>query len=302
MTIVRRTTPYDCLARARNPYHAEIQSSAGRFRTIRTISRVGQGDGWVRAALSVAQRSLARDLSKIIRRPLFLKDVRMIIWRLACPKRTQFAGISARRSVDEPMMDDALILAQSARFLIEHKDAEAREVLGGLSREDPLPAPGVASATATSRPERRKRIAVPPSVSVPVYRRDGWRCRYCGRRLVIAGVIEIIGNRCPSEFPFPARHHMPVASTHPAAIRVYPNVDHVEAGSLGGPWLDQDNLVASCTPCNERKSDRIGWTPQPTLSDWDGLTGLYRALLDPAEQRRDFHRRWLDALAVPDAR
>lgn len=52
---------------------------------------------------------------------------------------------------------------------------------------------------------------------------------------------------------------MPAATTHPAANRVYPNVDHVQAWSLGGAWDDLGNLLTACTPCNERKSNNLGW-------------------------------------------
>lgn len=131
-----------------------------------------------------------------------------------------------------------------------------------------------------------------------VFRRDGWRCRYCGRRLVVSGVLELIGILYPEEFPFPS-HNMAHSSTHPAAIRVYPNVDHVDARaeSVGD---DLRNLIGACTPCNELKSDNLGWVAvEQDLDQWDGLTNSYRPLLQlVGVPVPPFHRQWMRALGL----
>src|SRR5262249_15636633 len=96
-------------------------------------------------------------------------------------------------------------------------------------------------------------------------------------------VIELIGRLCPEEFPFPPGHHMPRGLTHPAAERVYPNVDHVQALAVGGAALDLGNLIAACTPCNEEKGDRLGWERvELERDDWDGLSSKCRPLLELA--------------------
>ena len=90
----------------------------------------------------------------------------------------------------------------------------------------------------------------------------------------MAGVIEAIGTLCPKEFYFPPGHHMP-PGTHLAAIRVYPNTDHINAGAGN----DLSNLTAACTPCNETKNNYAGWMPtERTDYDWDGLVSAYRPL------------------------
>jgi 5-methylcytosine-specific restriction endonuclease McrA len=197
-------------------------------------------------------------------------------------------------------MEDALILREAAHHLVAREDDAARESLRKLSRDDPVEPPVVDSRVAAARPERVPRPRVKPQQLADVLRRDAWRCHYCARRLVASPVIEIIGTLCPDEFPFPPGHHMPVARTHPAAIRVYPNVDHVHAGSLGGNWHAEDNLIAACTPCNEAKSDRLGWTTleHERDEDWHGLTELYRRLTQRLPEVRTYHRDWLRALGV----
>ena len=196
-------------------------------------------------------------------------------------------------------IEDADIIARAVRLLLEQRNSEARVELQNLSRTDPVAAPLVDSSAALERPSHTARPNVSPPGLARVLTRDGWRCHYCGRKLVVAGVLELVGELCPGEFPFPPGHHMPVARTHPAAIRVYPNVDHIHAGSLGGHWTDETNLVAACTPCNELKSDRLGWSGLQRERDaWNGLSDCYRGLVERAGATRSYHVTWMRALGV----
>jgi hypothetical protein len=195
--------------------------------------------------------------------------------------------------------EDADILETTVRLLLENREIEARAELLKLSHGDPVEGPIVGVKISAQRPSCEPRPPTDPSLLAPVLQQDRWRCRYCGRKLVAAGVIELIGAMCPGQFPFPPGHHMPVGRTHPAAIRVYPAVDHVRAGSQGGDWRNQANLVAACTPCNELKSDRPGWEPTPRVEGaWKGLTEYYRSLAERAGKVRPYHARWLRALGM----
>jgi 5-methylcytosine-specific restriction endonuclease McrA len=158
------------------------------------------------------------------------------------------------------------------------------------------------SSSATQRPPRVARVSVPKDLATTVYRRDGCRCHYCGRRVVASVVIELVGRLCPDEFPFPPGHHMPKDRTHPAAERVYPNVDHVQALVSGGAALELANLVTACTPCNEEKGDRLGWERVELERDgWDGLSGACRELLVlAATPLTSTHRAWLRAFETPE--
>jgi hypothetical protein len=194
---------------------------------------------------------------------------------------------------------DAYFLREAARLLVERRDAAARLELLKLPRVDTVKRPIVKATAADAPAERTARPPTSPALLAPILRRDGWRCRYCGRRLVLSGVIALIARLCPSDFPFPPGHHMPADRTHPAAIRVYPNVDHVHAGSVGGDWRATENLVTACTPCNEAKSNRLGWEPEAFGSDnWDGLVQFYRALVERTGDRSSYHRQWMKALGV----
>lgn len=64
--------------------------------------------------------------------------------------------------------------------------------------------------------------------SFAVYRRDGWKCAYCGR--------------------FMPPH--PCSGTHGAI-----SVDHKQPRSRGGTD-DLDNLVTACKHCNTQKRDK----------------------------------------------
>jgi hypothetical protein len=196
--------------------------------------------------------------------------------------------------------EDGIVLARAVDLLLDGRACDAQVALASLPTVDPVPASPVEDHVATAPVERLPRPSMRTTDLAAVLQRDGWRCHYCGRRLLVPGVIELIGVLCAEQFPFPPGHNMPVARTHPAAIRVYPNVDHVHAGSLGGDWHDHANLIAACTPCNERKSNRLGWTTAPpTLDEWDGLVSRYRALAELAGTPvRRYHIDWLRALRV----
>jgi len=65
---------------------------------------------------------------------------------------------------------------------------------------------------------------------------------------------------------------MPENATHPGFYRTYPNLDHKVPGA--GNALN--NLVTTCTPCNEYKGNR--WLPplrKIERTGWDGLHNLY---------------------------
>jgi HNH endonuclease len=182
-------------------------------------------------------------------------------------------------------------------MLLTGDNDDACSVLRQLPQVDPVPRPSV---TTDLRLVQAKQAiqALKHAGRARVYEADGWRCRYCGRLLVVPGVIELIGVLCPDEFPFPS-HAMPRATTHPAAERAYPNVDHVHATSVGGT-ADEINLVTACTICNEKKGNRGGWQLlRPTPGDWDGLKSAYRELGTLAGgPRSKFHQPWLRALGV----
>lgn len=198
------------------------------------------------------------------------------------------------------MAEDAEIFAAAVRYAVERRDEDAALTIRQLPSGDRLAALETQGRTGTLAISRTARPSSSRRLLARVYQRDGWRCRYCGRRVVVPGILEIMGTLFPSDFPFPPGHNMPTNGTHPAAIRMYPNVDHVLPGSQGGSWTADDNLVTACTICNQKKGDRLGWTCGALSVDhWDGLAHYYRALIERIAMRR-YHADWLSAIEAAE--
>ena len=116
---------------------------------------------------------------------------------------------------------------------------------------------------------RRDEVRSPKSLEDQVFRRDGFRCRYCGIRLVSRN-----------------------ADTHGILCIFYPSADHVEPWHLGGR-TDMENLVTSCVPCNFGKDrftvEQIGienpFLRSPVVEGWCGLITQLGGIRDGAKQR-----------------
>lgn len=148
------------------------------------------------------------------------------------------------------------------------------------------------------RPEEVARRKTPSrAVRAQVFLRDQFICRYCGGKTIFEPVMALVGYVYPELFPY--HPNWRGGMTHPALISRSALVDHVVPGSGGGAWLDVDNLVTACNPCNSIKADfsleQLGWTLQPIRrTKWDGLVGLYPALWDAAGRPAEsFHLAWM---------
>jgi hypothetical protein len=92
-----------------------------------------------------------------------------------------------------PLMEDADILQQAVERLLNDDHDGARSVLRQLSIDDPVQRPAIESEssnedrTAPSRPTFRTQDFA------RILQRDGWRCHYCSRKLVVAGVVALLG-------------------------------------------------------------------------------------------------------------
>jgi len=137
---------------------------------------------------------------------------------------------------------------------------------------------------------------------VAIHRRDCWTCRYCGARTIAPPVLRFLSEIYPDEIP----HHpnWKARQVHPAYLLLSTSLDHIDPGGRGGSWLDPENLVTACWPCNTGKADlridEIGWTLLDEVavqSEWDGLSGATEALWERA-RRPDIYRDWRRALAL----
>jgi hypothetical protein len=115
-----------------------------------------------------------------------------------------------------------------------------------------------------------------------VFNRDGYRCRYCGIRVINKKVLKlfqaIVGD---TSFSMPK----PDAGRHGVALVFMPSHDHVGPRS-GGGFHSMENLVTACWSCQFGK---WGYTLEelgvldprdrsPRDLGWDGLKSLIPAL------------------------
>jgi hypothetical protein len=136
-----------------------------------------------------------------------------------------------------------------------------------------------------------RRVGVPRSRIVGIYRRDCWTCRYCGVQTIPLPILRVLH---PEQLP------------DPAYLLVSSSVDHLVPGSRGGHWTDAGNLLCACWACNAAKAHftvaELGWRVldvAAVASDWDGLTEKYAELWRMAgEPDPDYHRPWLRVLTA----
>lgn len=128
------------------------------------------------------------------------------------------------------------------------------------------------------RADRDPQRSVPRSVQHEVLIRDGYRCRYCGLRVVSADIRKIAHRIYPDAVPWNARD---LRRQHAGFAAAWLQYDHVVPHSHGGR-SDADNVVVACALCNFAK-DRFTLKQldledprrfEPAATDWDGLERL----------------------------
>lgn len=113
--------------------------------------------------------------------------------------------------------------------------------------------------------------------------RDGFIDRYTGERLVFPGVLRLISELFPAEFPYHSAWKFGVG--HSWYWELFPSVDHVVPVTHAGAD-EEDNWVTTSFMSNLSRSnyslEDLGWTVRPIEIDpaWDGLTIWYRKYLD----------------------
>jgi 5-methylcytosine-specific restriction endonuclease McrA len=119
--------------------------------------------------------------------------------------------------------------------------------------------------------------------SVKLFLRDGFIDRYSGHRLVYPGILRLLFQIMPQEFPFQKNWKM--SECHIAYYELLPTIDHVIPVARGGSD-NETNWVTTSMLRNSAKSnwilEELGWSlfPAGNLKDWDGLTSLYIELIE----------------------
>jgi 5-methylcytosine-specific restriction endonuclease McrA len=129
-------------------------------------------------------------------------------------------------------------------------------------------------------------VRSPKKLEMAVFKRDGYRCRYCGLRLVPGDVLKafskIVGR---DAFRVTGRN----LERHGMVFGCRGIADHVVSWKLGGR-TNMDNLASACWSCNYGKSGytlaQIGVDdplakPGPVSDGWDGLISFLPGLHPP---------------------
>ncbi len=118
-----------------------------------------------------------------------------------------------------------------------------------------------------------------------IFARDGWRCRFCGCRVVLAESRKIMSKALPGAIPWNMKK---IDYSHGAFFAMSASLDHVVPHSAGGT-NEEDNLVTACHPCQFGRGafllEEVGLidprTRPPVRDGWDGLGRLLRKVRAP---------------------
>ncbi len=117
----------------------------------------------------------------------------------------------------------------------------------------------------------------PVRVQREIMARDGYRCRYCGSRVIVREAQRIFTSSFPDVAPWGKTNN----SQHFALATLRASIDHITPRARGGD-NSEHNLVTACGPCQYGRNQ---WTLEeveiedprqfPALVDeWDGLKRL----------------------------
>lgn len=133
--------------------------------------------------------------------------------------------------------------------------------------------------TPTCLPKHERHGARMPTATVQrsIFQRDGWRCRFCGIRVVSSKARKVFIQLFPDETHWLSREF----ERHTALYAICASLDHVVPHGRGGR-NETDNFVTTCYCC---QFGRGQWTLEemelldprdfaPPIDEWDGLTRL----------------------------
>jgi len=149
-----------------------------------------------------------------------------------------------------------------------------------------------------------------------IYARDGYRCRFCGSRVVLSTARSAMEARLPGAVRWGNSNR----EQHAAFFALTATVDHLVPHSRGG-GNDPENLLTTCQACNFGRNDWLieevsvidPRSRPPVVDGWDGLKRLAvprrtvvpstaaptarssRAKADPAKTAEE-QVRWLSGL------
>jgi 5-methylcytosine-specific restriction endonuclease McrA len=116
--------------------------------------------------------------------------------------------------------------------------------------------------------------------ALEVFRRDGWRCRFCGIRILSLDAIKLLDAIFPDEVRWRVK---PYRNRNAAFNVLASSLDHILPHGRGGD-NDMVNLVAACGSCQfgrmQYTLEEVGFIDPrarpPIVDAWDGLERLLR--------------------------
>lgn len=116
-----------------------------------------------------------------------------------------------------------------------------------------------------------------------IFIRDGFIDRYSGERLIIPGMLKVISNYFPYDFPY--HPHWKMTDGHMAYWELIPTVDHLIPIAAGG--IDEEsNWVTTSMLNNSVKSnwtlEQLRWTLYSSgdIKEWDGLSHDFISIVE----------------------
>jgi 5-methylcytosine-specific restriction endonuclease McrA len=127
-----------------------------------------------------------------------------------------------------------------------------------------------------SHPEGRRMPTA--AVTRQVFARDGYRCRFCGSKVIVKEARMAFINALPTIVRWGSKNR----ERHFGLAVLSASIDHVVPFQRGGGSEDPANLVTTCSPCQFGRGHCLLDEMQledprrypPTVDGWDGLTRL----------------------------
>jgi len=124
--------------------------------------------------------------------------------------------------------------------------------------------------------EQRDTIRSPKKIQDEVFKRDGYRCRYCGNKIISQAFLRLFIKKLNSPIFYRGETNL---TKHGIIHISWPIADHVIPWNQGGLTVI-NNLVTACATCNYGKDgytfEQLGiqnpFNRQPIVDKWNGLT------------------------------
>lgn len=112
---------------------------------------------------------------------------------------------------------------------------------------------------------------------------DGFIDRYFGTKLINSGLLRLLSEKLPEEFPY--HPHWKMDACHQAYWDYQPTMDHLIANSIGGK-NELTNWVTTSMKWNMAKNnytlEQMNWQlyPEGDIHEWDGLSRLFVEIVE----------------------